>query len=296
MRNTPCENQISLIIPTFNYSKFIGETLESVFAQTLQPDEIFVVDDGSTDDTETVVREFGERVRYVKQENAGVCAARNRGVAETKGDLVAFLDADDILEPTFLEKLRSRYCEDSEIGLVHCGVRLFNSDTRETISFDINGGEEGVDISLLLWEGPGFPAPGIVLVRREAFNSVGGFDVRQKVGEDWDFCYRVARKYKIGFVPEPLINYRIHDLAAHHDVDNMERGMALFYEKAFTTDDKEILKLKRKAMGNFHRVMAGSYFQAGRFGNFAKHAMKSLWNRPSNLAYFLKYPARKFSK
>jgi len=296
MRDTRVENQISLIIPTFNYSKFISETLESVFAQTVQPGEILIVDDGSTDDTESVVSSFGERVRYVRQDNAGVCAARNRGVAETTGDLVVFLDADDILEPTFLEKLLSRYGEDPEIGLVHTGVRLFDSETGETISEDLAGGENGVDINLLLWEVPHFPAPGIILVTREAFEAVGGFDVRQKVGEDWDLCYRVARKYKVGFVPEPLINYRIHDRAAHHNVDNMAQGMALFYQKAFAAGDKEILQLRRKAMGNFHKVMAGSYFQAGRIGSFGLHAMKSLWNRPSNLVYFLKYPARRFRK
>jgi glycosyltransferase involved in cell wall biosynthesis len=285
--------RISAVIPTYNYARFIGETLGSVFGQTLVPDEIVIVDDGSTDDTEAVLREFGDQIRYVRQANGGVCAARNRGVAEASHELIAFLDADDILEPTYLEKMSSRYYQDDEIELVHCGVRLFDSDTGETISFDLEGGEDGVDVNLLLWESPHFPAPGIVLVSRKAFDAVGGFDVRQKVGEDWDFCYRVARKYKIGFVPEALINYRIHDRAAHHNVDDMESGMGLFYKKAFDTDDVEILALKKRAMGSFHKVMAGSYFQVGRMGKFAEHTVKSLVNRPANLVYFLKYPLRR---
>ena len=90
--------------------------------QTRAADEIIVVDDGSTDDTEAVVTGFGERVRYVRQENAGVCAARNRGVAESSGDVIAFLDADDIWHPEKLEKQLEKFAEDPEIGLVHCGM------------------------------------------------------------------------------------------------------------------------------------------------------------------------------
>jgi GT2 family glycosyltransferase len=133
------------------------------------------------------------------------------------------------------------------------------------------------------------------MVSRPAFDEVGGFDTRMKCGEDWDFCYRVARKYRVGFVPEPLVNYRTHSAAAHLNVEEMERGMALFYEKAFATDDPNVLALKRTAMGNYHRVMAGSYFQSGKIGKFASHSLKSIVNKPANLGYFLKYPLRRFS-
>jgi len=74
----------------------------------------------------------------------------------------------------------------------------------------------------------------------------------------------------------------------------MEDGMSMFYRKAFDTDDREVLAKRRRAMGNFHKVMAGSYFQAGRLGKFATHSIKSIWNRPANIAYFISYPMRKF--
>jgi len=275
---------ISVVIPTYNYGGFIGEALRSVFEQTVTPMEIVVVDDGSTDDTGAVVASFGERVKYVRQANAGVSAARNRGVDETSGELIAFVDADDIIQPQFLEAMLAEFSRDQGVGLVHCGTRLFDSETGDTLSFDLDGGAEGVADNLLLWEGPGFPAPGLVMVKRTAFMEVDGFDTRQKVGEDWDFCYRVARKYKVAFVPEPLVNYRIHRAAAHYNLENMEKGMSLFYEKAFNTKDREVLRLKARAIGNFHKVMAGSYFQAGRMGGFASHSVKSLINRPANLA------------
>ena len=83
-------NRTSIIIPTYNYGRFVAEAIESALRQTLPPLEVIVVDDGSTDDTWNVVLSFGDRVRYIRQDNAGVCAARNRGVAESKGELIAF--------------------------------------------------------------------------------------------------------------------------------------------------------------------------------------------------------------
>jgi glycosyltransferase involved in cell wall biosynthesis len=287
--------RISVVIPTYNYGRFIARAIESVLGQTLVPAEIIVVDDGSADDTGAVVQGFGDRVRYVRQENRGVSEARNRGVAETAGELVAFLDADDTWEPTKLEKQVERFAADGEIGLVHCGMREFDSETGETLEMHLDGGEDDVAENLLMWDGPVVVGPGgTIMVSRKAFEEAGGFDSRLKCGEDWDLCYRIARRYKVGFVPEPLVNYRIHGAAAHHNVENMELGMGMFYEKAFATDDPEVLKLKRRAYGNYHRVMAGSHLHAGRWGKFVEHSAKSLLNRPSNIGYFLAYPLRRW--
>lgn len=287
--------RVSVVIPTYNYGRFIAEAIESALAQTLRPSEIVVVDDGSTDDTERIVGAFGERVRYVRQENAGVCAARNRGVAESKGDIIAFLDADDRLEPTAIEKQAAFFENDAEIGLVYCGVREFDSESGETLKLFLDGAGDRVAENLLLWQEPVIAAPGLVVVSRKAFGDVGGFDTQMKVGEDWDFCYRVAQKFKIGFVPEPLVNYRIHSAAAHLNVHEMERGMSRFYEKAFATDDPSVLRLRRRAYGNFHRILSGSYFVAGDYGRFASHALRSVAMRPGNVGYFLKFPLRRFS-
>jgi len=284
---------VSVIIPTYNYGHFISHAIDSVLAQTRPPSELIVVDDGSTDNTGDVVREFGAAVKYIRQDNGGVCSARNRGVAESTGELIAFLDADDSWEPTNLEKQASRFDGDRDLGLVHCGLREFDHETGKTLKLHLEGGEDGVADNLLLWEGPVIVGPGgAVIVTREAFDAVGGFDTRMKVGEDWDFCYRIARRYKVGFVPEPLINYRSHAAAAHRDVREMERGMSLFYAKAFA-DGGEVQALRRKALGNFHRVLAGSYFQSGDYSRFVSNAVKSLWYRPTTIKYYLEFPVRR---
>jgi glycosyltransferase involved in cell wall biosynthesis len=263
-------------------------------SQTSAPAEVIVVDDGSTDNTADVVKSFGSRVRYICQENAGVAAARNRGVAESSSELIAFLDADDTWEPTKLEKQLRVFELDPEVGLVHCGMREFDSETGETVGFQLDGGEEGVAENLLLWEGPVIVAPGNVMVSRKAFDEAGGFDTRIRCGEDWDLCYRIARKFKVGFVQEPLVNYRLHGAAAHWNVQEMERGMLLFYEKAFA--DPSVAHLRRRTFGNFHKVMAGSYLHAGDPVKFLTHSVRSLLMRPANLAYFAAFPFRRFKR
>ena len=285
---------VSVVIPTYNYGRFIVEAISSVLAQTQRPEEIIVIDDGSTDDTAEVVEAFeSERVKYVRQQNAGVSAARNRGVAESSGRLIAFLDADDTWAPSKLEKQIRRFSDDTAIGLVHCGMRKYDCETGDTVGLYLDGAEGEVSESLLLWEGPSVNVSGsVIMVSRVAFDTVGGFDTRIKCGEDWDFCYRIARRFKVAFVAEELVNYRIHGSGAHQNVREMERGMTRFYEKAFA--DPEVAHLRRRAYGNFHKVMAGSYFSSGEYGKFLLHSLNSIWMRPENLKYFLAFPSRKF--
>lgn len=280
---------VSVIIPTYNYGRFVADAVISAQSQTLKPIEIIVVDDGSTDGTEDVVRGLGEQVRYIKQHHAGVCSARNRGVIESRGKLLAFLDSDDTWEPTKLEKQAAKFACDYEIGLVHCGMREFASESNATIRTYLDGDEGWVAGAIALWERPVIIGPGgSIMVSRVVFDEVGGFDERLTNGEDWEFCLRVARKYKIGFVAEPLVNYRNHGTNATKNVRKMERSTLIAWKKAFAIDDPEIQKLKRRSYGNLHKVLAGSYLHSRQFYGFIRNLVKSLWYRPSYLGYYFK--------
>jgi glycosyltransferase involved in cell wall biosynthesis len=280
---------ISVIIPTYNYGRFIAEAIQSVLDQTYPASEIIVVDDGSTDGTRAIVEALGGSVKYIHQPNSGVCAARNRGFRESTGEVIAFLDADDVWGPTKLEKQVLKLRADPEIGLVHCGIREFEDKTNRTVRLFVKGVEHGAAESLLLFEGPLVNVSGsVIITTRKAFETVSGFDTRMKVSEDWDFCYRIARRFKVAFVAEPLVNYRIHSAAAHLNIPNMEEGLTMFYEKAFA--DPTIWHLRRHAYGNFHRVMAGSYFHSRDYRKFLFHSIKSIWLRPKNIKYFSEFP------
>lgn len=280
--------KVSVIIPTYNYGQFIAAAIESALTQTYQVSEIIVVDDGSMDDTETTVKKFGERVRYIKQQNAGVCAARNRGIENSSGNLIAFLDADDAWMPRKIEKQLAKFAEDEQYGLVHCGMREFDGKTGNTIQQFFDGGEGWVAEDILLWEKPVLiGAGGSIMVRREAIEVVGMFDTRLKNGEDWEFCLRVARKYKVGFVPELLVDYRNHGVNASKNIAEMECSTLMAWNKSFDTDDKNILRLRRQSFGNLHKVLAGSYLQSGQYYGFLRNLLWSLWFRPSLIGYYL---------
>jgi len=279
---------VSVVIPTYNYGRFISEAIQSVLEQTYPIFEIIVVDDGSTDGTESIVKEFGDRIRYVKQENLGVCAARNTGIEMSSGDLIAFLDADDSWLPDKTQKQVTIFIEDAEVGLVHCGMREFDTLTGETLEMLVEGGEGWVAEELALGEKPVICGPGgAIMVRRDVIETTGNFDTRLKILEDWDFCLRIAMRHKVGFVREALVDYRSHGANAHLNVDEMERSTLIAWAKVFETDIAAIARHKKRSYGNLHKVLAGSYLSNGGYIGFVRNILKSLWYRPSYIGFYL---------
>jgi glycosyltransferase involved in cell wall biosynthesis len=193
--------EISVIIPTYNRSEFLREAIASVLAQTYRDFELIVVDDGSEDDTAAVVREFAG-VRYVFQPNRGVSAARNRGVALTSGSLLAFLDSDDLWQPRKLERQvaflsaypHARICQTEELWLRH-GVRVNPHVKHRKTGGDIFA----PSLSLCLVN------PSAVMLRRELFEQVGGFDESLPACEDYDLWLRIAVQEPVHLIESPLV-------------------------------------------------------------------------------------------
>src|SRR5262249_55984139 len=253
--------------------------------------EVIVVDDGSTDDTPRVLEAYGHRLRVIRQSNQGAGAARNTGIAAARGEYVAFLDSDDVWLPQKLERQMARFEADPDLGLVHCGAEVIDEEGRKT-GYLLDGREGWVALDLLRLDrevmGPG---SNIVVPRRVA-EEVGGFDARLPPSEDWDFSYRIARRYRIGYVAEPLILYRRHSGGIHFNIPKMERSMLIALEKAFASPDASVQALRDYAYGRLHRILAGCYFQARRPRDFVRHALKSLRYDPRNIGYFAAYPSR----
>jgi glycosyltransferase involved in cell wall biosynthesis len=288
------DTKISVIIPTYNCSAYISAAVASVLEQSLPVYELIVIDDGSEDGTRDVLNQFGSRIRYIRQEHAGVSAARNRGIEESSGEFVAFLDADDIWAPERLERQIEEFKKDSLIGLVHTGLSSFDSETGEQLGEITEGLSGWIADELLLWKAPSIAAPGSIMTKRSVIVETGGFDPEIKVGEDWDFCYRIARKYKVAFVPLPLLKYRIHNSSAHRNIDEMAKGMGRFYEKAFAFGDARLFGMKRRALSRYHSVIAGSYYHAGEYSKALKHGILSAFKRPLVIVEFLSQRFKKF--
>lgn len=285
---------VSVIIPNYNYAHYLPETLDSVLAQTYPGVEIIVVDDGSRDDSTTVIRSYGDRVRLIEQKNQGVSAARNRGVQESSGELVAFLDADDVWLPKKLELQVQQILDHPKVGLVHCGLAQEDS-AGKSLGILLDGMEGSVSKDMLLFNRTVILGAGSTsLLPRATFVAIGGFDTRLSTSADWDFCYRVALSHPVAFVPEALVRYRVHGANMHSSIKLMEQDMLLGYAKAFGTNDVGLIALRDQCYGNLHLVLAGCYFRAGERYDFVRHALKSLWLRPSNLKRLLEFPLRRF--
>lgn len=281
---------VSVIIPNFNYSQYLREAIDSVIAQTYGHIEIIVVDDGSTDSSREVLDSYGEQIATVFQKNQGVSAARNAGVGKSRGEYIAFLDADDAWLPAKIERQLAMFENDAELGLVHVGVVEIDGDGNHLLE-RTDGMSGRVADELLRFEGPVILGGGSgFMVPRRILDEIGGFDTRLSTSADWDLIYRVSCGYAVGFVPEILLKYRVHSSNMHGNIGAMEHDMMLGFEKAFadgSTADR------RKSYGNLHKMLAGSYFRSGKYADFTRHAFKSILNRPTNLSYFLQFPLRR---
>lgn len=198
---------VSVIIPTYNRAELLERSVKSVQEQTYKKWEIIVVDDGSTDNTEDIIKKLNDvRVRYIKNEkNMGAAASRNRGAEFAKYDYIAFQDSDDVWRIDKLEKQMAYMHQSTDYDMVYCSFLKHYSNGGSLVVPNNQIGEWEGDMyaTLLVNNVIGTPT---VLIRRNVFLECGGFDTELKAIEDWDLAVRVARNSQIGFVSEILVD------------------------------------------------------------------------------------------
>lgn len=198
---------VSAVIPTFNRAADVRIAVGTAVTQTYPAGalEIIVVDDGGADDTEAVLaREFGARVRYLRKPNGGVASARNVGMAAATGELIALLDDDDEWKPTKVARQVALFAKRPELGMVITDVERMDE---RRVGFEIFRRRESLPTDgWILPQVLRNPAlvPASAMFRREVFTATGGFDTRLRTAEDLDFHLRVALRYPIAVIAEPL--------------------------------------------------------------------------------------------
>jgi glycosyltransferase involved in cell wall biosynthesis len=202
-------SRVSVVIPARNAGRFLREALDSVFAQGLRDPEVVVVDDGSTDGTAEAAAAYGRGVRVVGQPASGSARARNLGLASTTGDLVAFLDADDVWEPD-KSRLQLPLLEaDPGLAMVFSDMIGFDESGPSRRSYFQERGYDGRCIlsSIFLYDMISTPT---VILRRRCFEEAGPFDESLRIGQDTDLWFRIALRHPFAAVDRPLVRRRFH--------------------------------------------------------------------------------------
>lgn len=256
---------ISVIVPIHNAADFIEETIASVSSQSYEHWELVLVNDGSTDDTSKILNriKLSQSIRIIHQkENVGVSISRNVGAKSAKGSYLCFLDADDILHPSCLS-VRSKVISKNPKALVHNDIQLIDSKGR--LLGVCKYGLEGLVLDdLLLWERTVIPGPSSIIVSREVFENVGGFDAKLSTAADQDFFIRVASMYPVIRIPQVLTNYRIHDKNMHKNIGLMEKDHRLVYHKAIRDKRFRSWPLQRKCISNLYLMLAANWWGDGK--------------------------------
>ena len=228
--------RISVVIPTYNRAHTIIKSIESVQNQSYPVDEIIIVDDSSTDDTKQAVQSIGDdRIRYFfLKQNRGAAGARNFGVSQAQGNLIAFLDSDDIWHNDKTEKQVKLKQENNFLRLIYTAYKRIY-DSSEEIYPDPGGSIrlDGDMLSQILFENTvGTPT---VLMEKNLFDEIGGFDESLRSLEDWDMVIRAAQKTSFGFVPEVLVD-------------------ALFMNDGITADLNEYFRSRCRMMQKYRQI------------------------------------------
>lgn len=284
---------ISVVIPLYNKAGQVAQTLRSVLGQTFGRFEVVIVDDGSTDGSADEARSVhDERIRLVSQQNAGVSAARNRGVAEARYDLIAFLDADDEWKPDYLETQYNLYCKYPECSIFACNYEFRNADGRVTPTILRKlpfAGEYGILSNYFevaccshppLWTSA-------VMVRKQALQAVGGFPVGVRSGEDLLTWARLAVKGQIAFSRRAVVTFMVEGyevtekpkrVPAENDVVGRELRRLL---------KNNAKKGLRQYNSHWHKMRSSVYMRLGMRCRSIGEALRGLYFRPLNYKLYV---------
>ncbi len=250
----------SVVIPTFNRADMVSQAVLSVLEQTFGDHEVVVVDDGSTDGTREALSPYIDRIRYVHQENAGVAAARNRGIAESRGEYLAFLDSDDLFAPRMLEQARQTFERYPEAGAVFTAeieldaqerpCRVVTKKTRG--EFFTPAGMIGTDTRV------GSGRPGIV--RRQWVEELGGYDESLGCAVDCDLWIRYSFHMPMVLQPEPLVLRRWHSSNLVSNLRQDAQDWIRILEKV-ARDHPEFVREHPRV---YRRALAMNYVRYGR--------------------------------
>jgi len=275
--------RVSVIIPCYNAEETISKTIESVISQTYKEYEIIVIDDGSTDNTvDTVYRNF-TNVKIFSQKNSGVSVARNKGVSLAKGELIAFLDSDDIWMPEKLEK---------QVAVIDFGYDMVHNPANNVCKIGSNEWIPDTTVIKEVKEGDylkelftgNFIVTSSVVIKKDCLVDVGGFRKNFKNCQDWDLWIRVASKYRIFQINKFLVLYQVREDSLSSNVTPVYRSSldVIKFNKSLLgkNDRKQVVRI---AHANLMLNTCWRYLKANDRKQALVFALKGVIRNPLNV-------------
>jgi glycosyltransferase involved in cell wall biosynthesis len=274
MRNGEMEPTVSIIIPNYNYSHFIGEALNSILKQSFNDYEVLVIDDGSTDNCAEVVngysKTFNGRLRYIYQKNQGVAAARNNGILSSKGEFITFLDADDILLENALEEIFSFIKSNAGYAIYYSNVQIMDKNMKELIKNRFSKESEEKPFSGKCFEKlfryGNFIASAGVTIPKGVYNQIGLFDKRFRCGEDIDMWLRISSSFEIKYTDLIVAKLRRHETSLS------------FNGIAAVNADLLMIKKLSNSIPNFHNLISQTQINQRLYHDYYKLGFSYILN------------------
>ena len=270
--------KVSVIIPAYNNGKYIEQAIESVFKQTFPDYEVIVVDDGSTDDTRSKLENYRLKIRYIYQENQGSAAARNTGISLAKGELVAFLDADDYwLMPEKLEEQVAYFDQQASLGLINTGWRVVDQEGNQIQT--VQPWHEAPELNLETWLRRKCVRTSAMMIRRKWLELVGGFDEELRQSHDVDLVLRLALAgCQSNWLKKETVGYRQHDSNTTLNGAKQAKYMETVLNKFFAYSDlpESVTSMESKVRYHTFVWIAWYQYHRGDLDEMAKYLQKSL--------------------
>jgi glycosyltransferase involved in cell wall biosynthesis len=276
---------VSVIIPTYNQANFIDKAIESVLSQTYQDFEIIVINDGSTDNTEEIIRGFKDkRVKYVKKyKNKGISVARNIGIKVARGKYIALLDSDDEWLPEKLDKqIKILQDESPELGVVYSNLCYIDENGKNMNRKLRNSKKAEGYIYEDLLEKYCVGSPSSFLIKKECFNRVGLFDDLLSGQEDWDMWIRIAKYYRFALIKIPLVKYRLH---SNQISKNLE--IKIITGKRILVKYANELKKRPCAHGKHYFYIGNRFCHMGKTKEGQRYLLKAISLYPFCIRYYI---------
>jgi glycosyltransferase involved in cell wall biosynthesis len=270
--------KVSVIIPTYNRGQYITQALESVLNQTFRDYDIIVIDDGSTDNTGEILKKYEGKIRSIRQENQGISNTRNRGIRETNGEYLAFLDSDDYWTPEKLKEQVNILDAYSKVGIVYSRMPIINK-MGEKIGMK-PAGVSGKNFKELLEVWGDLPTS-TVMTRRECFEKAGLFDPSLDPMEDIDMWIRISRFYDLYEIENKILAYyRRHEEQVTTSKAKVYTGLLKINTKIYENYPEAPRDLTVKRIVQNQYLLAKDNYIEGHYNNALKNALAAIMRYP----------------